>query len=71
MAPADLIEIVVDGLTFSMTPEVAALVRTGQLDPDVGYMQGRIKVAGDMARFYDLLPLSTSVLGALGAAEPS
>jgi len=60
MAAADLIEIVVDGLTFSMTPDVAAAVRTGQLDPDVGYMQGRIKVAGDMTQFYDLLPLSRS-----------
>jgi hypothetical protein len=41
-----------------MTPEVAASVERGQLDADVGYMQGRIKVAGEMARFYDLLPLA-------------
>jgi hypothetical protein len=59
----------VAGLTFSMTPDVADAVRTGALDPDVGYMQGRVKVAGDMADFYGLLPLagSTAFLAALAA----
>jgi hypothetical protein len=58
MAAKDLVDIKVDGLTFSMTPEVAALLRAGSLDPDVAYMQGKLKVAGDMTRFYDLLPLA-------------
>jgi len=49
-----------DGLTFQATPETAAALRSGQLDPDVAYMQGRLKVAGDMAAFYDLLPLGGS-----------
>ena len=56
----DLVAFDLDGLTFTMTPEVAASLRSGELDADVGYMQGRIKVAGDMVRFYDLLPLARS-----------
>jgi hypothetical protein len=55
-----MVEVVLDGLTFSMTPDVAASVRDGQLDPDVAYMQGKLKVAGDMAAFFDLLPLAGS-----------
>ena len=60
MATKDLIAISIDGLTFSMTPEVRMLLREGALDPDVAYMQGKLKVAGDMARFYDLLPLANA-----------
>ena len=43
-------------LTFTTTPDVLALLRDGTLDPAVAFMQGRLKVAGDMATFYDLLP---------------
>lgn len=50
----------VDGISFSLTPDTAASLRDGSLDPDVAYMQGRLKVAGDMAAFYDLLPLAGS-----------
>jgi hypothetical protein len=57
---ADLVEFELDGLSFTMTPDIADAVRSGMLDPDVGYMQGRIKVTGEMARFYDLLPLAAS-----------
>ena len=56
--PEPLVAIELDGLSFTMTPEVAALLRAGELDPDVAYMQGKLKVTGDMARFYDLLPLA-------------
>lgn len=56
--PPVLREVTVEGLTFSMTPDVAAALRAGSLDPDVAYMQGKLKVAGDMARFFDLLPLA-------------
>ena len=58
MAAKDLVDITFDGLTFTMTPEVRVLLRAGELDPDVAYMQGKLKVAGDMVRFYDLLPLA-------------
>ena len=58
--PPDLVTFAFDGLTFTLTPEVASSLERGDLDADVGFMQGRIKVAGDMARFYDLLPLARS-----------
>jgi putative sterol carrier protein len=58
VATKDLVDVTFDGLTFSMTPEVHVLLRAGELDPDVAYMQGKLKVAGDMVRFYDLLPLA-------------
>jgi hypothetical protein len=63
-----MVEVVLGGLTFSMTPEVGALLKQGALDPDVAYMQGKLKVAGDMASFFDLLPLagSTAFRDALG-----
>ena len=60
--PPPLVEITTDGLVFAMTPEIAAAVRAGDLDPDVAYMQGKLKVTGDMARFYALLPLAASGL---------
>ena len=66
MATKDLVAVELEGLSFTMTPEVAALLRAGTLDPDVAYMQGKLKVAGDMVRFYDLLPLANA--GELRAA---
>jgi hypothetical protein len=63
MAAAEpLLTFDVAGLTFSMTSDVADAVLDGTLDPDVGYMQGRVKVAGDMAAFYGLLPLAQSTV---------
>jgi hypothetical protein len=56
-----MVDVAVGPLTFSMTPATAEAVRGGELDPDVGYMQGLVKVTGDMAAFYDLLPLADSV----------
>jgi hypothetical protein len=66
MAAKDLVDVSIDGLTFSMTPDVHGMLRRGELDPDVAYMQGKLKVAGDMVRFYDLLPLAEA--GELRAA---
>lgn len=43
-------------LTLTTTPEVWAKLVGGDLDPVVAYMQGRLKVAGDMSALYDLLP---------------
>ena len=60
--PPPLVEVAVEGLVFTMTPDVAAAVRAGDLDPDVAYMQGKLKVSGDMARFYELLPLAAAGL---------
>lgn len=65
MPAAALVTIEHEGITFSMTPEVSALLKSGRLDPDVAYMRGQLKVGGDMARFFDLLPLARS--GVFGA----
>jgi putative sterol carrier protein len=43
-------------LTLTTTPDVWARLIGGDLDPVVAYMQGRLKVAGDMSALYDLLP---------------
>jgi putative sterol carrier protein len=43
-------------ITFTATPELFARLRSGELDPAVAFMQGKLKMAGDMATFYDLLP---------------
>lgn len=43
-------------LTLTASPELFAQLRSGAVDPAVAFMQGRLKLAGDMATFYDLLP---------------
>jgi hypothetical protein len=64
-----MVDFALGGVTFSATPATAASLRDGSLDPDVAYMQGRLKVAGDMAAFYGLLPLAGS--DAFSAALPA
>jgi hypothetical protein len=53
-----MVDFEVGGISFSLTPETAVSLQDGSLDPDVAYMRGRLKVAGDMAAFYELLPLA-------------
>ena len=51
-----------DEADFTMTiphAEFLAVVR-GALDPSVGYMQGRIKVVGNIGRMLSVLPVTTS-----------
>ena len=43
-------------ITFTATPELFARLQSGELDPAVAFMQGRLKMSGDMATLYDLLP---------------
>jgi putative sterol carrier protein len=43
-------------LTLLTTPEVWEQLASGALDPVVAYMRGVLKVSGDMAALYDLLP---------------
>jgi putative sterol carrier protein len=43
-------------LTIIVEPRVYEELLSGALRVDVAYMQGRVKVTGDMAALYDLLP---------------
>jgi len=43
-------------ITFTAPPALFERIRSGELDPAVAFMQGKLKMAGDMATFYDLLP---------------
>ena len=43
-------------VTFTASPELWARLRSGELDPVVAFMQGKLKMAGDHAALYDLLP---------------
>jgi putative sterol carrier protein len=43
-------------VTFTATPALWAELTAGELDPVVAFMQGRLKMAGDHASLYELLP---------------
>ena len=43
-------------LTLTTTADVWSALVGGDLDPVVAFMQGRLKVAGDLSALYDLLP---------------
>jgi alkyl sulfatase BDS1-like metallo-beta-lactamase superfamily hydrolase len=47
-------------ITLTITYEDSVKVQTGELDANAAFMQGRMKVAGNMAKFMQLLPLTTS-----------
>jgi putative sterol carrier protein len=47
-------------VTLTETYDVAKKVQTGELDPNAAFMQGRIKVAGNMAKLMALLPLTNA-----------
>lgn len=47
-------------LTLTLTYEDSVKVQRGELDANAAFMQGRMKVAGNMAKFMQLLPLTTS-----------
>ena len=52
---------IADGdFTLTMTFEDAKKVQTGELDPNAAFMQGRMKVSGNMAKLMSLLPLTNS-----------
>ena len=46
--------------TFLVTPSDAVLLAQGELDLHAGFMQGRIKMTGDMGRFMAVLPCTQS-----------
>ncbi len=43
-------------LTVIAAPEVYAQLVAGELGVAVAYMQGKVKITGDQAALYDLLP---------------
>ena len=46
--------------TLTMTYDDAKKVQQGELDPNAAFMQGRMKVTGNMAKLMSLLPLTNS-----------
>jgi SCP-2 sterol transfer family len=47
-------------LTLALSPDDAQLVKTGQLDPGVAFMQGRLKTSGDNALLLRVLCWTTT-----------
>ncbi len=47
-------------LTLSLSYADSVKVQQGELDANAAFMQGRMKVAGDMSKFMVLLPLTAS-----------
>jgi predicted lipid carrier protein YhbT len=47
-------------LTLSLSYADSVKVQQGELDANSAFMQGRMKVAGDMTKFMALLPLTAS-----------
>ncbi|MGH2650646.1 MAG: SCP2 sterol-binding domain-containing protein [Actinomycetota bacterium] len=46
--------------TITMTHEDSVKVQRGDMDPNAAFMQGRMKVSGNMAKLMSLLPLTNS-----------
>jgi predicted lipid carrier protein YhbT len=47
-------------LTLSLSYEDSVKIQRGELDANAAFMQGRMKTAGDMGKFMQLLPLTNS-----------
>jgi len=47
-------------VTLTETYDDAMAIQRGELDPNAAFMQGRIKVGGDVAKLMALLPITTS-----------
>jgi putative sterol carrier protein len=47
-------------ITFTCPYDDAVRMQRGELDPNVAYMQGKLKVTGDLTKFLQLLPLTSS-----------
>ena len=47
-------------ITLTVTYEDAMKIQQGELDANAAFMQGRIKVAGNMAKLMSLLPVTNS-----------
>jgi putative sterol carrier protein len=47
-------------VTLTQTYDDAKRIQTGELDPNAAFMQGRVKVTGNMAKLMSLLPITNS-----------
>ena len=47
-------------ITLTQTYDDAMKIQKGELDPNAAFMQGRIKVTGNMAKLMSLLPITNS-----------
>jgi putative sterol carrier protein len=47
-------------VTMTQTYEDAMKIQKGELDPNAAFMQGRIKVSGNMAKLMSLMPLTNA-----------
>ena len=47
-------------VTLTVTYDDAMKIQQGELDPNAAFMQGRIKVTGNMAKLMALLPITNS-----------
>jgi putative sterol carrier protein len=47
-------------VTMTQTYDDAMKIQKGELDPNAAFMQGRIKVAGNMAKLMSLMPLTNA-----------
>ena len=47
-------------VTLTQSYEDAMRIQKGELDPNAAFMQGRVKVTGNMAKLMSLLPITNS-----------
>ncbi|MGH9157932.1 MAG: SCP2 sterol-binding domain-containing protein [Acidimicrobiales bacterium] len=57
---ADLGELPDPEITLTQTYEDAQKIQQGELDANAAFMQGRVKVTGNMAKLMALLPITNS-----------
>lgn len=57
---SDLGDVAEPDITMTQTYDDAMKIQKGDLDPNAAFMQGRIKVAGNMAKLMSLMPLTNA-----------